>query len=150
MKNKSVFLLVFVALCACHQNAQKKNIDEKKSHELKKDSSETQLKKQRHLLFPKSDTLVLNLKIDSADQHLTIPLTISNGNEIFASLSSSDKNANIRINQIGLPDSTFDGPFGKDIHYKIKMPGIYKLIIAEEMMAGDRWKGNFSLKVWLQ
>jgi hypothetical protein len=75
---------------------------------------------------------------------------VSNGNEIFASLSSNDKNANIRINQIGLPDSTFDGPFGKDFHYKIKMPGIYQLIIAEDMMAGDRWKGNFLLKVWVE
>jgi hypothetical protein len=150
MKNKSVFLLVFVTLFGCHQNEQKKNIYPNNSSQTKTDSSQTKKKNHADSLFAGRDTLMLNLKIDSADQHITIPVKVSNGNEIFASLSSNDKNANIRINQIGLPDSTFDGPFGKDFHYKIKMPGIYQLIIAEDMMAGDRWKGNFLLKVWVE
>ena len=97
-----------------------------------------------------SDTLILKLKMDSANDHLTIPLAISSGKELFAALSSDDKNANIRISQVGLPDSTFDGPFGKDLHYKMKSPGNYKIIIGENMMAGDRWKGDFVLRVWVK
>jgi hypothetical protein len=90
------------------------------------------------------------LTIDSANQHITVPLKIASGKELFASLSSEDKNANIRISQVGLPDSTFDGPFGRVLRYKMKTPGNYQLIIGENMMAGDRWKGDFVLRVWVR
>lgn len=91
MKNKSVFLLVFVTLFGCHQNEQKKNIYPNNSSQTKTDSSQTKKKNHADSLFAGRDTLMLNLKIDSADQHITIPVKVSNGNEIFASLSSNDK-----------------------------------------------------------
>lgn len=93
------------------------------------------------------DTLVLNLTMDTG-YHLTVPIKISAGKEFFASLSSDDQNANIRVSQVEFPDSTFDGPFGRELNRAIKTPGNYKLIIGEDMMAGDGWKGNFVLKVW--
>ena len=85
--------------------------------------------------------------MDTINQHLKIPLQISSGKELNASLFSEDKKANIRISQIEFPDSTFDGPFGRDLDYKIKTPGKYKIIIGEDMMAGDRRTGDFVLKV---
>jgi hypothetical protein len=103
--------------------------------------------------LPKSlspnDTLLFNLTMDT-NRHVTIPIKVSTGKELFASLSSNDKKANIRVSQIEFPDSTFDGPFGRELHYQLKTHGNYKLIIGEDMMAGDRWQGDFVLKVWVR
>ena len=88
--------------------------------------------------------------MDSADRHLIIPVKISSGKELFARLSSKDKKANICISQIEFPDSTFDGPFGRNLNYIIKLPGNYKIIIGQNMMAGDLWNGDFVLKIWVE
>lgn len=95
------------------------------------------------------DTLFFKLSMDTGN-HLTVPVKISAGKELFASLASNDKKANIRVSQVEFPDSTFDGPFGRELQREINTPGTYKLIIGEDMMAGDRWKGDFVLKVWLK
>lgn len=103
--------------------------------------------------LPKSlapgDTLFFKLAMDTGN-HVTVPIKISAGKELFASLSSEDKKANIRVSQVEFPDSTFDGPFGRELQRVINGHGNYKLIIREDMMAGDRWKGNFVLKVWVK
>jgi len=153
MKNKIIFFVIFICLISCHQREQKKALEDPLAA-IENDSVKTQLKTLNDTL-PRglsdlSDTLILKLKMDSANDHPTISLAISSGEELFASLSSEDKNANIRISQVMLPDSTFDGPFGRDLHYKMKMPGNYKIIIGENMMAGDRWKGDFVLRVWVK
>ena len=153
MKNKIFFFAIFICLISCHQREQKK-ASKDPFVAIENDSVKPPMKTLNDTL-PRgfsdlSDTLILKLKMDSANDHLTIPLAISSGKELFAALSSDDKNANIRISQIGLPDSTFDGPFGKDLHYKMKSPGNYKIIIGENMMAGDRWKGDFVLRVWVK
>ena len=88
--------------------------------------------------------------MDSADRYLIIPVKISSGKELFARLSSKDKKANIRISQIEFPDNTFDGPFGRNLNYIIKLPGNYKIIIGQNMMAGDPWNGDFVLKIWVE
>ena len=101
-------------------------------------------------LYPGSDTLLVNLKMDSFNKHLSVPVYVSSGRELFASLSSEDSKANIRISQIGFPDSTFDGPFGRNLKYPVKSAGYYEIIIGENMMAGDPWKGDFSVKIWVK
>jgi hypothetical protein len=153
MKNKIFFFAIFICLISCHQKEQTKTSKDS-FVAIENDSVKPPMKTLNDTL-PRglsdlSDTLILKLKMDSANDHLTIPLMISSGKELFAALSSDDKNANIRISQVGLPDSTFDGPFGKDLHYKMKSPGNYKIIIGENMMAGDRWKGDFVLRVWVK
>ena len=60
-----------------------------------------------------SDTLILKLKMDSANDHLTIPLAISSGKELFAALSSDDKNANIRISQVAFLTVLSTGPLAE-------------------------------------
>ena len=91
--------------------------------------------------------MVFHLRMDTINQHLKIPVQISSGKQLNASLFSDDKRANIRISQVEFPDSTFDGPFGRELYYKIKTPGNYKIIIGEDMMAGDRWPGDFVMKI---
>ena len=99
--------------------------------------------------FAGSDTLIFDLKMDSLHQSILVPVHIYAGEKIGAAVSSSDTNANIRIAQIGYPDSTFDGPFGRGIIFNVKDTGEYQIRVAENMMAGDKWFGDFNLKVWI-
>lgn len=153
MQKKKLFFLILISFAACNQT-ENKNISEADSTSIKKDSVKKDTGSVNDtlpkILSANSDTVVFKLKMDSANKHLSIPVTISSGKELFASLYSDDKKANIRISQVGLPDSTFDGPFGRDLHYTIKTAGNYKIIIGEDMMAGDRWTGDFVLKVFVK
>lgn len=155
MKNRITLLAVFICLFSCNQREEKHLSGDNALLYIKPDSLKAQKEKRKDTLlqktlYPGSDTLFFNLKMDSINKHLTIPVSISSGKELFATLSSNDKKANIRISQIGFPDNTFDGPFGQNIKYKIKAEGNYKIIIGENMMAGEPWAGDFNLKVWVK
>jgi hypothetical protein len=142
---KLIAFLIFICLISCNQ--QNNKTANKEIMPVDSLVSENQKPKDNlpKTLFPK-DTLFFNLKMDT-DNPVVVPLKISSGKELFAALSSDDKKANIRVSQVQFPDSTFDGPFGREMHYQIKSPGNYKLIIGEDMMAGTRWQGDFVLKV---
>ncbi len=101
-------------------------------------------------LFPGSDTLFAHLQIDGFKEHPVITIKVSSGTMLYANVITKQKDANIRFNQIQLPDSSFDGPFGKNISYPLKGPGNYKLIIGEDMMAEGKWSGGFLVKVWVK
>jgi hypothetical protein len=101
-------------------------------------------------LQPGSDTFTIQLHLDGINDNKTIPLTIQSGKELFAVIHKDNRRANIRINQIEMPDSTFDGPFGDSLHYKLKMPGTYQLIIAHDLMAEGKPSGVFTLKAWVK
>lgn len=152
MKNKFSLLIIFTALLSCNQGEKNKTIEDHlppiKNDSVKLPGTDNDSVKKS--LSPGEDTLAFSLKMDSANQHVTVPLNISGGDTLFAILSPDDKKANIRISQIEFPDSTFDGPFGRNLDYKINVFGNYKIIIGENMMAGDRWNGDFSLKVWVK
>lgn len=72
---------------------------------------------------------------------------IAGGNMLHATLKPVAGESNIRINQIGLPGNTFDGPFGRELDYPIKSPGKYKILVGESLMADSRWKGNYLLTI---
>ena len=95
-----------------------------------------------------NDTFIMKLHLDGIKDRKIIPLKIISGKELFATIKTNTKRANIRINQIEMPDSTFDGPFGDSLHHNIKMPGIYKIIIGEDLMAEGNWSGYFTLRAW--
>lgn len=153
MKSKLLLLLIVFVIYGCNQNHNQKIPDQTLTPN-QNDSLKNVVNKDNGLGFsiptPANDTLAINLKMDSANQHITVPINITAGDTLFAFLSSKDKKANIRISQIGFPDSTFDGPFGNSLHYKIKDTGNYKIFIGEDMMAGDRWNGEFTLKTWVK
>jgi len=64
-------------------------------------------------------------------------------------ITSLNSSANIRFNQIILPDSTMDGPFGRNINYDLPIEGCYRLILGESLMAGDPWGGTFKVEISL-
>lgn len=153
MKDKIVLLFMLFAFVSCNQNNDRKEFS-KDLPTINTDSSKVEnqanLDSSKSILSPGKDTLVLKLKMDSANQHVTVPINISGGDTLFAIVTSKDKKANIRISQVGLPNSTFDGPFGRKIGYKIKDSGDYKIIVGEDMMAGNRWNGDFTLRAWVK
>ena len=146
-------LFTFPCLLSCNQRKKNKTLNGAVvsiQNDSVKSVTKTNNDSAKRYLSPKKDTLVFNLKMDSSNQHVAFAINIISGKELFASLSSIDKNANIRISQIGFPDSTFDGPFGRTFDCKIKDTGMYKIIVGEDMMAGDRWTGDFTLKTWVK
>lgn len=74
----------------------------------------------------------------------------SKGNKsIAAKLSTKDTLANIRFTQIILPNGLQDGPFSRELAYSTPIDGIYRLLIGENMMAGDPWGGILEVEVLL-
>lgn len=150
VKIRFFFITILFSAISCHQADQKiissDSLVNNKPVSIK-DETHKALDTLNRSLSPGSDTLVFHLRMDTINQHLKIPVQISSGKQLNASLFSDDKRANIRISQVEFPDSTFDGPFGRELHYKIKTPGNYTIIIGEDMMAGDRWTGDFVMKI---
>lgn len=86
-------------------------------------------------------------KMKGINHRITVYIPIEQGRQLTASLATDDSVANIRFNQIFTPDGKADGPFGKDLKHAIQQRGMYKLIIAENLMQADEWKGKFKLTV---
>jgi hypothetical protein len=61
-----------------------------------------------------------------------------------------DINWNIRVSQIIFPDGTADGPFWKDLNYKLTQSGSYQLILFANMMAWDPWSWKINLNLELK
>ena len=154
-----VFVLFFITGCrefnstkskddnsGTEQSNQEKKVPGKDSM-IKKDSAEVN---DIHFLLPGSDTLIAERYINGFKEQPVITFSVTRGKMIHAIVMGQNDTANLRINQIEMPDSTFDGPFGKDMQYKIKTPGTYKLIIGESMMDEGEWSGNFTIKIWVE
>lgn len=101
-----------------------------------------------YIRFPAdSISTTVSGKMKGINHPVTVLIPIKQGKQLTASIKTEDSLANIRINQIFTPDGKADGPFGKNLKRAIHQQGMYKLIIAENMMQGDEWKGTFVLTV---
>lgn len=78
---------------------------------------------------------------------VTSDIPVKQGRHLTASISSDDSAANVRINQIITPGGKADGPFGRDFTFAIHQQDTYRLLIGENLMQGDEWKGEFKLTV---
>lgn len=98
--------------------------------------------------FPKDSTWVAVAgKMRGINHPVTVYIPVKRGKLLTATLTSPDASANIRINQIFTPSGKADGPFGKELKQTLREQGTYKLILAENMMQGEEWKGKFNLTV---
>lgn len=66
---------------------------------------------------------------------------------ISVKINTVEKNRNLRINQIILPDGSSDGPFSKEMKYTKKKKGTYKIVIGKNLMAEGKLVGNVSVSV---
>lgn len=98
--------------------------------------------------FPAGSTQVtLNGSISGFGHNITYIFEASKGQTLNASVKPAQKNGNIRIAQIFLPSGKADGPFGEQMKYSLAENGDYKLVLSENQMAGDPWKGEFFLTI---
>lgn len=101
-----------------------------------------------HISFPKDSThTTVSAKMKGINRPVTVYIPVKQGKQLTVSIAPEDAVANVRINQIFTPDGKADGPFGKELKRAIKQRGTYKIIIGEDLMQGDEWKGRFLLTV---
>lgn len=98
--------------------------------------------------FPVGSTLVtLNGNIDGFGQQIIYVFEASKGQKLNASVRPIKSQGNIRISQIYIPSGQADGPFGEKMTYDLTENGDYKLILSENQMAGEPWKGEYLLTI---
>ncbi len=101
-----------------------------------------------HISFPRDSTwATVSANMKGVGHPITVYIPIKQGRRLTASISSDDSAANIRINQIITPDGKADGPFGKEWKFALHQQGMYRLLIGENLMQGDEWKGEFKLTI---
>ncbi|MFY1046816.1 hypothetical protein [Chryseobacterium sp. GP-SGM7] len=95
------------------------------------------------------ENLPVSIEEKFTDQNQKLVLKIKNyqKSDLKAIVLPKNNNMNIRFNQIKTPDGKFDGPFGREISYKIPKNGEVWLIIGKNLMAEGDLTGDFSVKV---
>jgi len=153
MKTFLIILMIIISSC---NNTSQNNINTASksagndSIETQKDTiSNTEINDSIiHISFPKDSTWVtVNAKMKGFNHLVTVYIPVKQGRHLTASISSDDSAANVRINQIITPGDKADGPFGRDFTFAIHQQGTYRLLIGENLMQGDEWKGEFKLTV---
>ena len=151
---KTSLIILIITVMSCKNTSQ--NIPGTDSSTAKKDSLSTKDTIRTSevndsvilIRFPAgsiSTTVSANMK--GINYPVTVLIPIKQGKQLSASIKTKDSIANIRINQIILPDGKADGPFGKELKRDIHQQGTYRLIISESMMQADEWKGTFMLTI---
>lgn len=87
-------------------------------------------------------------EFDKDDQEFILKIQNFSNGQISAEVKPENDRQNIRINQIKLPDGSYDGPFGRKIeNYRIPENGEVWLIIGKSNMASGETGGSFSVTV---
>lgn len=141
-------------MCSCNSNKQSEAASDSTSSANDTTNSSTSVIENTdndsiiNIRFPQGSTSVtVTGKMKGIDHPITVFIPVKQGRQLTAFLVADDSLANIRINQLYTPDGKADGPFGRELKRAINQQGLYKLIIAENLMQGDEWKGKFSLTV---
>ncbi len=102
-----------------------------------------------HIQFLPGDSAVIRGKMQGVAKPVTVLIPVEKAKQLVVAILPEDSIANIRINQIFTPDGKADGPFGRELTHPVRQQGTYKIVLAENMMQGNEWKGHFKLKVKL-
>ena len=104
--------------------------------------------------FPKGATEVeIKGNIDGFNG-VTYFMDVSKGQKLTGSIEAISKEGkeqnNIRFSQIISPNGDGDGPFGPTISYDLNEAGQWQLIVSENQMSGDPWKGEFKMSIGIK
>lgn len=173
MKN-SVLLVSLLLLVSCKKTvpSQEKQTDsvivsEQSSNALNSDSAKVKVNNDTLMKQNvKSDTLInkqngeavklvdgeklpstLEYEFTDKIQKLIVRITNYNKAQLKATILPESNKMNIRFNQIKLKDGQYDGPFGREISYKISGKGEVWLIIGKNLMADGENTGRFSVRI---
>lgn len=93
------------------------------------------------------DQAVLNGSISGFGDNKIYEFEVKKGQKLSASIKPKAPSGNIRISQIVSPSGKADGPFSTQMDYDLNEAGNWKLIVGEDQMAGDSWKGEYILRI---
>lgn len=65
----------------------------------------------------------------------------------MAAYPEKEPNANIRIAQIISPSGKAEGPFGVKAKFDFNESGDWTIVLSENQMSGDPWKGEYKLMI---
>lgn len=94
-----------------------------------------------------SSAITLEGHLNKKGDPLIYYVPVKKGNKISVQLTPEKPRDNIRISHIQMPDGNTDGPFGQSLDYKLKGPGLYKLYISPNRMAGDPAAVDFKIRI---
>lgn len=80
-------------------------------------------------------------------QELVLKITDYEKPDIKATITTKEKDFNIRFNQIKTPDGKYDGPFSRELTHSVSGKGEVWLIIGKSNMASGNEKGSFKVSV---
>lgn len=171
MKN-SAFLLIPLLIVSCKKAVPMKDkeadsviVSEQSANTLPSDSQVLEIKEDTLKMVTKDESskiengqiikvvdgeklpLVVDEKFTDKNQKLVLKIRNYENSSLKASITPQNNNMNIRFNQIRTPDGKFDGPFGREISYKIPKHGEVWLIIGKNLMAEGDLTGEFSVRV---
>lgn len=95
------------------------------------------------------EKLPSTLECEFTDKIQKVVVRIANykKDQLKANIVPENNNMNIRFNQVKTPDGKYDGPFGREISYKISGKGEVWLIIGKNLMAEGDNMGRFSVRI---
>lgn len=102
-----------------------------------------------HISFDSIQSATAKGAIGPSKRQVYCYVPVSKKQTIRARLIPSSNEMNIRFSQLIFPDRHTDGPFGKELVYAIKEPGMYQLLIAPNNMASGKITGDFEVEIKL-
>lgn len=125
---------------------QKNQTDEHKDHD--DSDGEKHSSDGIRVTFPVGSTEVsIDGEISGLGEQKTYIMEVKEGQKLNASVKPADGEGNIRISQIINPKGEADGPFGPSVTYDLNASGDWKIVLSEDQMAGDSWKGEYVLTI---
>ncbi|WP_312191396.1 hypothetical protein [Sphingobacterium sp.] len=77
----------------------------------------------------------------------TIFISVHQIDSVRIILKAPQDSANIRIGQLFTPNGFADGPYGRELTYKFKEIGQYRITVNENKMVGNRYSGPYEVSI---
>lgn len=77
----------------------------------------------------------------------TIFISVHQIDSVRIILKAPQDSANIRISQLFTPNGFTDGPYGRELTYKFKEIGQYRITVNENKMVGNRYSGPYDVSI---
>lgn len=87
----------------------------------------------------------VSLQVEHAYQQVQVLIKAVHSDSLSVVMQVPDKERNLRMNQIVLPDGSMDGPFGHELHYHTRLRGNYIIRIGRDNMADGTVQGPVTL-----
>lgn len=160
MSNQSTSIILFILLlAACNSPANKENIPTGDSLTVQDSNIKAvdTISKESftddtlyHVSFADTTAQEILGRLKRKGPSITCHFTITKPARLVAIIIPRKEDCNIRINNIMLPGNKSDGPFGRELKYDLPRKGDHRLVIGQNLMAGDAEACEFVLKLKLE